>query len=173
MPPDQPDDKLDLLEEDLPPAVPPVETPQVGTFRSRRDGSTHTIKDMKRQQAAGGVSEEPEDAYTREMRSKRPKTRGDCKDGVRPCPWVSCRFHLYLEVNNNTGSMFTPFAEKEPWELAETCSLDVGDQDEHTLEQVAELIGVTRERIRQIQDRALVKLRTGGQVSRELIEDDW
>lgn len=29
---------------------------------------------------------------------QRPRTRGDCKDGPRPCPWVSCRHHLLLEI---------------------------------------------------------------------------
>ena len=28
----------------------------------------------------------------------RPLTRAECKDGPRPCPWVSCRHHLLLEV---------------------------------------------------------------------------
>src|ERR1019366_2346037 len=35
---------------------------------------------------------------------ERPKTRGDCVDGPRPCPWAGCRQHLYLEVNP-TGNM--------------------------------------------------------------------
>src|SRR6185436_15449349 len=29
----------------------------------------------------------------------RPQTRKDCKDAQRPCPWVSCKHHLYLDVN--------------------------------------------------------------------------
>ncbi|MGN6107941.1 MAG: hypothetical protein ACTHU0_22725 [Kofleriaceae bacterium] len=28
----------------------------------------------------------------------RPKTRADCRAEARPCPWVSCRHHLLLEV---------------------------------------------------------------------------
>ena len=28
----------------------------------------------------------------------RPITRADCIDGPRPCPWVSCRHHLLLEI---------------------------------------------------------------------------
>ncbi len=28
----------------------------------------------------------------------RPRTRGDCADGPRPCPWYRCRHHLGLEV---------------------------------------------------------------------------
>lgn len=28
----------------------------------------------------------------------RPRTRADCLDGPRPCPWVACRHHLLFEV---------------------------------------------------------------------------
>lgn len=34
-----------------------------------------------------------------EWGGKVPTTRGDCVDGPRPCPWVRCRFHLAIEVN--------------------------------------------------------------------------
>lgn len=35
----------------------------------------------------------------------RPKTRADCARGVgiRPCPWVACKHHLYLDVTNYTS----------------------------------------------------------------------
>jgi hypothetical protein len=28
----------------------------------------------------------------------RPKTRAECRDEARPCPWVGCKHHLLLEV---------------------------------------------------------------------------
>lgn len=28
----------------------------------------------------------------------RPRTRGECLEEARPCPWVGCRHHLLLEV---------------------------------------------------------------------------
>ena len=30
----------------------------------------------------------------------RPKTRGECLEEARPCPWVACRHHLLLEQSN-------------------------------------------------------------------------
>jgi len=33
-----------------------------------------------------------------ENEPERPKTRGDCRDGLRPCPWVSCEHHLLIEL---------------------------------------------------------------------------
>lgn len=29
---------------------------------------------------------------------QRPRTRAECIDGPRPCPWASCRHHLLLEI---------------------------------------------------------------------------
>lgn len=28
----------------------------------------------------------------------RPTTRGECKAGARPCPWLLCKYHLLIEV---------------------------------------------------------------------------
>jgi RNA polymerase primary sigma factor len=42
----------------------------------------------------------------------------------------------------------------------------IGGMDEHTLEEVGQIFGVTRERIRQIEARALMKLRDQGQTGR-------
>ena len=36
---------------------------------------------------------------------ERPKTRADCVDGPRPCPYISCAHHLYLDVNNESGAI--------------------------------------------------------------------
>lgn len=79
--------------------------------------------------------------------------------GERPCPFVSCQHHLYLDVNPETGSLKINFLDREPWELADTCSLDVAERDGLTLEEVGEILNLTRERIRQIEVSALHALR--------------
>ena len=86
----------------------------------------------------------------------RPRTRGDCMDGPRPCPWVSCRHHLFFdEVKGKTRPTWPGL---EPHELPETCSLDVADREEINLADIGRLLNVTRERVRQIESRALAKL---------------
>lgn len=85
--------------------------------------------------------------------SDRPRTRGECVGGARPCPWVGCRHHLYLEVHPSTGRIKLTF-NLEPWELAESCSLDVADRGMNTLEIVGQLLNITRERSRQIEAKA-------------------
>jgi DNA-directed RNA polymerase sigma subunit (sigma70/sigma32) len=45
--------------------------------------------------------------------------------------------------------------------MSETCSLDVADRGGITLEEVGELLNLTRERIRQVEAAGLEKLRAG------------
>lgn len=93
----------------------------------------------------------PEDAV-------RPQTRGECADMPRPCPFVTCVHHLYLDVMRKTGAVKFNFPDIEPDEMAESCALDVADRLGSTLEYVAEVTNLTRERVRQIEVKALRKL---------------
>lgn len=68
----------------------------------------------------------------------------------RPCPWVGCVHHLFLDPMDNGASIRMNFPGKEPGELQETCSLDVADRDGATLDEVGKTINITRERVRQL-----------------------
>lgn len=95
----------------------------------------------------------------------RPKTRGDCKDGPRPCPWVSCRHSLFLSVNQyGSIKLLHPSVAPDSMDLLrDTCALDVADRmktnETMPLEAVGRRLGMTLERTRQIQETALSKLR--------------
>lgn len=92
-----------------------------------------------------------------------PKTRGDCESGPRPCPWTSCRYHLlYGEEASRGWRSKLPALE----EMKETCALDVANRGSHTLDYVAKLFGLTRERIRQIEEKAIRKI-----IGRQLFKD--
>lgn len=71
-----------------------------------------------------------------------PNCRGDCLPGginaARPCPHSTCRYYVSED---------------------KTCALDVADDGEHTLEEIGQKFGLTRERIRQIERNGLKKLR--------------
>jgi hypothetical protein len=71
---------------------------------------------------------------------------------------VSCAHHLYLEATS-VGSVRLRFPDLEPWEIEESCALDVADHGPATAEAVAVVLNLTRERIRQIEASALEKLR--------------
>lgn len=98
-----------------------------------------------------------------------PPTRGDCKDLPRPCPHARCRHHLYLNVEDRGGIKLT-FPDLEPEELTESCALDVADQGGITLEEVAVMLNITRERVRQIEVRALSKVLIAAPELREQID---
>jgi hypothetical protein len=115
----------------------------------------------------------------------RPRTRADCLPGgcnaVRPCFWISCRHHLGLSADEDgalrsseAGGPLRPSAsarQVDRWgdrvvegiaTMDDTCSLDAADRGPHTLQEVADAFGWTRERARQIEVRALRRLRVGG-----------
>jgi hypothetical protein len=141
------------------PAVPAQEDEGA---KSRKRARTMSRKEMARlfrqEHAAGGLDPELQGLMS-ELDATRPKVRGDCVEGERPCPYVSCKFNLYVDVNPKTGSVKMNFPDKELWELAETCALDVADRAGITLEEVGVIMNLTRERVRQLEMRGLSKLR--------------
>ncbi len=101
----------------------------------------------------------------------RPTNRSECREEMRPCPWVACKHHLYLDINPETGSIKINFPDLEPWELRHTCALDVAERGGITLEEVGEIMNLTRERIRQVEVRGLLKLKMGSPSPDELGAD--
>ena len=95
----------------------------------------------------------------------RPKMREECAGGERPCPFVSCKHHLYLDVSARTGAIKLNFPDLEVWEMNETCALDVADRGGTTLEEVGAIMNLTRERIRQVEVKGLAKLQALGDMS--------
>lgn len=89
----------------------------------------------------------------------RPRTRADCENVPRPCPYVSCRHHLYLDVNPRTGSIKIGRPDLEPDELERSCALDIADEGPATLDEIAAALNISHERVRQIEEESTRKLR--------------
>jgi hypothetical protein len=87
---------------------------------------------------------------------QRPRTRGACGE-ERPCPWVGCRFHLYMDVTGTTIKYNLPEIPIEKTKYS--CALDIADGGERSLEFIGALMSLTRERVRQIEKNALDKLK--------------
>jgi len=122
----------------------------------RSKAKTIAMKRLTKEELRIGALLYPERSYW------RPQTRGDCANVARPCPYVSCKNHLYIDVNPNTGSIKVNFPEREVWELDHSCALDVAEEGGITLEEVGEILNLTRERIRQVEVRGLMKLKEVG-----------
>jgi hypothetical protein len=89
----------------------------------------------------------------------RPRTRAECELGLRPCPYVGCKYNLYLDVNRKNGTIKLNFPDLEPDEMVVSCVLDVANEGGTTLEVVGACFNLTRERIRQIEARAVMRLK--------------
>lgn len=76
----------------------------------------------------------------------------------RPCVFVACKHALYLDTSE-TGSIILNFPHLEPGQMAadRSCSLDLADRGAMTLEDIAVVTNLTRERIRQIELKALIR----------------
>jgi len=124
--------------------------------RSRRKreirARTISVKRMTKRELEIGRLLYPETDYW------KPRTRAECLDGPRPCPFVSCKHHLYIDVSPRTGAIKLNFPDLEVWDMGESCALDVADRGGTTLEDVGAIMNLTRERIRQVEVKALAKL---------------
>ncbi len=109
------------------------------------------MREQRRRERAGEVVEVVD--------YDRPKHRSECVNGPRPCLFVACKHHLYLDVNPETGSIKVNFPDMEPWELEESCALDVAERGGVTLEEVGAILNLTRERVRQVEVAGLSKLK--------------
>lgn len=142
----EPEPELDLGE-------PADDDKRRGRRRSKTIARKQMLRERRKMIAQGSIPEVID--YT------RPQHRSECRHGERPCLYVSCRYHLFLDVNPVTGSIKLNFPDKEVWDLAETCALDVAERGGITLEEVGEIMNLTRERIRQVEVSGLEKLREG------------
>ena len=128
-------------------------TPISERRKGRRRSKTIALKRLTRQEIQQGIELADMIGY------RRPRSRSECAEAARPCPYVACKHHLYLDVNPDTGSIKLNFPDVPVWEMAVTCALDVADKGGVTLEEVGDILNLTRERIRQVEVMGLEKLR--------------
>jgi hypothetical protein len=156
---------LDLIDEtsglvseptiDEPTAGEPAVTREQRRSRRKRDVRARTIsvkRMTKRELELGRM------LYPDVEGVERPVKREDCAQGQRPCPFVSCKHHLFLDVSARTGAIKVNFPDLEVWEMTESCAVDVADRGGATLEDVGTIMNLTRERVRQVEVQGLAKL---------------
>jgi hypothetical protein len=121
--------------------------------RLLRDGRIRPVtipaKKMTREQQALGRL-----LYPPNTNVAMPRTRSECRTVPRPCPFVRCKYNLYLDVDPRTGSLKLNYPDREPDEMEESCVLDMAARCGMTLEEVGIAMNMTRERVRQIESAA-------------------
>jgi len=78
--------------------------------------------------------------------------------GDSACPWAGCKWNLTLVVTEQ-GSLIRRLGAEDG---RGNCVLEIAAAGQRTLEEVGELDGITRERVRQIEVGAVLRMRTSG-----------
>jgi len=104
----------------------------------------------------------------------RPKTRGDCGNVPRPCPFAGCRHHNFLEVRRDGSLRLNHPHLEDPSEMTadQSCSLDVADANRQGMLHlnIAPHLGHVRQRMGQLEVEAIAALR--GEVARYGLDAD-
>lgn len=114
-----------------------------------RPRSMRCVKLTRREQAEG--------SRLQLYYGQRPKTRGECANVVRPCPFVSCRQNLYLDVTKE-GWLKPNFPHLQPWEMKVSCALDVAEKGGVELQELAPLLNLTQAGVAKIADGGVRKV---------------
>jgi len=136
----------------------PIQTPAYLT--DRREGRAPGAPAARLYRAKHRVHDTPlERAQTHLLQETHdpPRTRGDCVFATRPCPWIRCKYHLAIDVKGR--AVRVNYGDDWPEHAPETCALDVADRGPQKLRDIAACMNLCRERVRQIEESALAKLR--------------
>ena len=164
---DDPDDEVETDEV--------VPDPRWSRAAARRQGippkKTLAVRRITQLELAAGRAELQ--ALGADEPYERPRTRADCARIPRPCPYVACKYSLYLDVSE-TGSIILNFPHLEPGQMPaeQSCALDLADRGAMTLEDIAVVTNLTRERIRQVELKALTRRARPAAVAMGLGPDD-
>src|SRR4030042_1488316 len=77
-----------------------------------------------------------------------PTSRDQCSSVERPCPFVACKWNLYLDIKPN-GNLILNFPHIHPSEMNPECScaLDVADRGGLKNESVGVALNITKQRV--------------------------
>ncbi len=151
----------DLKPENVDPVTPEQERDRARSRRAQ-DAKGLSVRVMKGEVLA--ERERDPEASKRHL----PMHRSDCADIERPCPFVSCKHHLFIDVSRAGSIKFNfPDLIRADGTIAfekmrATCVLDIAAEGGATMERTGRMMNVTRERIRQIEARALRKGKRNG-----------
>lgn len=82
-----------------------------------------------------------------------------CADVPRPCPFVSCRYNLYLDVAKHGVRLNFPLIQPEQMPAEASCAIDVAMGGPRSAGDVAQLVGDGEVQMDQVERRAAPKLR--------------
>jgi hypothetical protein len=121
---------------------------------------------------------------TSDYTSAIPRTWGDCQEralgtATNPCAYLRCRHNLLLDISEDTGSYKVTWPHLASGHYGDeydalprhTCALRVADEGGMTLDEIGVMMNLTRERVRQIETKALLRLRDLSELVR-VVDDE-
>jgi hypothetical protein len=121
---------------------------------------------------------------TSDYTAKIPRTWGDCQEralgtATNPCAYLRCRHNLLLDISEDTGSYKVTWPHLASGHYGDeydalprhTCALRVADEGGMTLDEIGVMMNLTRERVRQIETKALLRLRDLSELVR-VVDDE-
>lgn len=91
---------------------------------------------------------------------RRPQTREDCGQFERPCPFVACRHHLFLDVTAQGHILFPYGPDVAAIEtMPHTCALDAAESGERQIREIARGYNMTHQALRLTFHQAMARLR--------------
>lgn len=147
----------------------PTPAPRTEPLLERRPGPRSKVEKVSLKLIQQEYVHEPDD----HLLPRLPKTRAECASVPRPCPFISCRYHLFLDVTK-TGSIRYNFPGLDPSELSPrgSCALDIADAGPQTYTSLSKILNVTRERVRQLLDAMIKPARMRKRLLRKRINPD-
>jgi hypothetical protein len=93
--------------------------------------------------------------WAQQFVASRPRSRVQCADVERPCPYVGCRYNLWIVDITRRGTI--RHMDCDPWEMPPdmSCVLDVADRGELQSADVEAFFGVSKEWVRQLTNSAI------------------
>ena len=153
----------------------------------REGAPVNSINAAGEQEPHGLSNFSPEEWTAENIDEIAPVTRGDCIHGIRPCPFIRCKWHTFwwwLEtaLRKKSGGHTKTWKQLTKWvpgmvgtendavtdELLDmvltehSCILDIIDEGHDSLEEIGDIFGISRERVRQIEGKKIMHGRMSG-----------
>lgn len=106
------------------------------------------------------------------MHFEKPISRSDCVDAERPCPWVSCRYHMAHRLGSGHANRPTvrdgsedphlDILDPDKWatELPVSCMLDITDRGlPVSADECSEVMGISAHQVRKIAAKAVGRMK--------------
>lgn len=104
------------------------------------------------------MNSQPENSNVATSRPIAPQARSDCRGGPRPCPFVSCKYHLFLVIDPRKATVSHRVDASDIWEIPFTCALDIAEMGGAEFLRVSKVLNLSVEYTLTLHNAAVSKI---------------